>query len=151
MIGGGQVTVEESLWVDGDETARDELLATSVDGVPTQSLLSEHYLSGAYLPPAADTSDFAAWLAADRIAPDSKKKGGPSGRVRKGKKLVFKFGANEPLTFECRLDKREWRPCSSPRKLRAKGIGKHTFRVRSTDAAGNREAKPLKFAYRIVR
>jgi len=138
------------LWIDGDETARDDLLATSVDGVPTQSLLSEHFLSGAYLPPAADTSDFAAWLTADRVAPSSKKKGGPSGRVRKGKKLVFKFKANEPATFECKLDKSNWRKCRSPKRVKRAGRGRHTFRVRATYDAGNRENKALIWKFRVV-
>ena len=139
------------LWVDGDASARAELLAPEVDETPTRDLLSERFRSAAYLPPDADTTDLAAFLT-DTTPPDTKRVGdGPGKRVQRHDLMKFRFTSSEPATFECRLDKREWKPCSSPRKLRAKGIGKHTFGVRATDDAGNREAKPLKFKYRVVR
>jgi hypothetical protein len=50
------------LWLDGNEKATKKLLATRVDDVPTRSILSSRFLSGAYLPPKVHTNDFANWL-----------------------------------------------------------------------------------------
>ena len=66
--------------------------------------------------------------------------------------IRFRFRADEPATFECRLDGGKWNRCEPPKKLeRRLAKGKHTFRVRATDAAGNREAKPAKWEFRVVR
>jgi hypothetical protein len=48
----------------------------------------------------------------------------------------FRFVADEPAAFECRLDRKPFAPCSSPfsRKVARK---RHTFRVRATDEQGN--------------
>jgi hypothetical protein len=62
----------------------------------------------------------------------------------------FRFSADEPgSTFECRLDKRPFKPCSSPFK-RTVALGRHNFRVRSTDAAGNRDSTAAKFAWTVT-
>ncbi len=50
------------LWLDGHQNAVNRLLATEVDHVPTRSILSTRFLSGAYLPPEVHTNDFANWL-----------------------------------------------------------------------------------------
>lgn len=51
--------------------------------------------------------------------------------------------------FECRLDRKAWRQCSSPSKVKVKG-GKHLFEVRAIDAAGNRDPKPAKDRFEVV-
>lgn len=50
---------------------------------------------------------------------------------------TFAFSADEPSSFECRLDDRSLEPCSSPGSYDGLGDGPHTFAVRPTDAAGN--------------
>ncbi len=52
------------LWLDGHSKATKRLLATRVDDVPTPSILSSRFLSGAFLPPHVHTNDFASWLGA---------------------------------------------------------------------------------------
>ncbi len=53
------------------------------------------------------------------------------------KKARVSFNANEPATFQCKLDKaRTWKSCSSPWKKTVK-VGKHKLRIRATDTAGN--------------
>lgn len=48
------------------------------------------------------------------------------------------FSSSEPgSTFECGIDGAPWSPCTSPHRPQPVGHGKHAFRVRATDAAGN--------------
>jgi hypothetical protein len=55
--------------------------------------------------------------------------------------MKFKFVSDLPVsTFECKLDKAPWRRCASPQTVRGLAPGKHVFRVRAMDAAGNRGA-----------
>lgn len=62
---------------------------------------------------------------------------GPSNRTEKHK-ATFKFVSDEPgSTFECKIDKKPYKACSSPRKVRRLDDGRHKFRVRATDQAGN--------------
>jgi hypothetical protein len=52
--------------------------------------------------------------------------------------MKFKFTSNRPAsTFECKLDKAPWRRCTSPKTVRGLVPGRHVFRVRALDAAGN--------------
>ena len=52
------------------------------------------------------------------------------------------FGSDEPgSTFECSLDDGAFHACKSPEKLNV-GKGRHTFRVRATDLAGNVDGTP---------
>lgn len=54
-------------------------------------------------------------------------------------KIKFKFVSDRPdSTFECKLDKAHWRRCASPKTVRGLAPGKHVFRVRAVDDAGNR-------------
>jgi hypothetical protein len=73
------------------------------------------------------------------------KKTTPAHRAR------FRFSTDEPgSTFECKLDKRPFRPCLSPFK-RTVAPGRHVFRVRSRDGAGNLDASAAKFTWRVAR
>jgi hypothetical protein len=50
----------------------------------------------------------------------------------------FRFRATgEPATgFECKLDRKPWRKCASPRTYKRLKPGRHTFRVRAFDSGG---------------
>jgi hypothetical protein len=50
---------------------------------------------------------------------------------------TFAFTADEPSSFECRVDDRSFEPCTSPATYQGLGDGAHTFAVRPTDAIGN--------------
>ena len=54
----------------------------------------------------------------------------------------FAFSANEPGTFECRLDSGPFLRCTSPRTYPRLRVGVHRFEVRAVDAAGNPDATP---------
>ncbi len=63
----------------------------------------------------------------------------------------FSFAATERgSTFRCKLNRRPFRPCRSPRLYRLKP-GPHTFKVFAIDAAGNRDRSPARFEFRIRR
>lgn len=50
----------------------------------------------------------------------------------------FKFKANEAgSTFQCKLDKGKFKSCRSPKTYKKLKPGKHLFKVRATDKAGN--------------
>jgi hypothetical protein len=66
-------------------------------------------------------------------------------------KVKFKFTSSEPdSTFECKLDQKEFKPCASPKKVKRLDDGKHKFKVRAIDAAGNVDPSPAKDKFKVV-
>jgi len=52
--------------------------------------------------------------------------------------VKFKFKANEGgSTFQCKLDKGKFKSCKSPKTYKKLKVGKHVFKVRAIDKAGN--------------
>jgi Ca2+-binding RTX toxin-like protein len=72
-------------------------------------------------------------------------------RVAPGhRKLVaFRFAATEKSSFKCKLDRKPYASCRSPRKLRV-AVGRHVFRPLAIDAAGNRDRTPAVFEFQVV-
>jgi Ca2+-binding RTX toxin-like protein len=67
------------------------------------------------------------------------------------RRVSFSFSASEPgSVFRCRIDRRPYRACSSPRAFRV-GRGRHAFRVFALDRAGNRDRTPTRFAFAVRR
>jgi len=65
------------------------------------------------------------------------------------RRVVFGFSAMEQgASFRCRIDRRPFRPCRSPRTYRV-STGHHTFRVFAIDAAGNRDRTPVAFGFMV--
>jgi hypothetical protein len=86
----------------------------------------------------------------DADPPNTKIKKGPEGNVETGT-VTVKFKSTEPgSTFTCKLDRKRYKPCRSPKKLKNLDQGKHKFRVRATDAAGNTDPTPAKLKFRVV-
>jgi hypothetical protein len=77
----------------------------------------------------------------------------PAAKTRH-RNAVFRFvdtTGNPPgTTFLCKVDKRKWRPCSSPLRLRGLRRAKHTVEVKAVDPAGNAEAKPAQRRFKVV-
>jgi len=66
------------------------------------------------------------------------------------RRVAFAFGASEPgARFRCRLDRRRFRPCRSPRAYRVPP-GRHVFRVFALDPTGNRDHSPARFRFRVL-
>ena len=67
----------------------------------------------------------------------------------KGDDVKVKFSADESgVDFECKLDKKKYKSCSSPKKYKNLDDGKHKVKVRATDDAGNR-GKAAKESFEI--
>src|SRR6266542_2737141 len=63
---------------------------------------------------------------------------------------TFKFKSSEPgSTFKCKLDRKPVKPCTSPKRYRRLKPGKHVFKVRATDSAGNADRTAAKWSWTI--
>ena len=82
----------------------------------------------------------------------------PETRIRKGapnrtdaSKVKFKFVSDEPgSTFQCKFDKKPWKACTSPKKIKRLDEGKHKFKVRAKDAAGNVDPTAARDRFKVV-
>jgi hypothetical protein len=77
----------------------------------------------------------------------------PARKTRK-RSPVFRFAditENQGTTFFCAADRRRFRPCRAPKRLKKLRPGRHVFRVRAVDAAGNRERRAVKRRFKVVR
>ena len=63
-------------------------------------------------------------------------------QITQAKRMAtFRFASGEPgSTFSCKLDTKRFRPCTSPKTYRKLEPGKHVFRVKARDRAGNLDA-----------
>ena len=89
----------------------------------------------------------------DSIAPKTRITVGPGAKTRK-RKVVFRFTditGGPDTSFLCKLDKKKWKSCHAPLKLKKLGHRRHTLKVKAYDAAGNRERKPVKRSFQVVR
>jgi trimeric autotransporter adhesin len=66
------------------------------------------------------------------------------------RRVTFRFTSREPgTTFSCKLDKRKLKRCTSPKTYKKLRPGKHVFRVKARDAAGNIDATPAVKRFKI--
>lgn len=65
-------------------------------------------------------------------------------------KAKFSFAADESgSTFECKLDKRRFTPCESPKRYKHLKPGDHVFKVKATDPSGNTDPSPAKQRFEV--
>ena len=106
--------------------------------------------------PAGETKAIMAFFA-DRVAsagtpPAPRLRKHPRKRLRTRHRRVtakFRFNATGAARFECRLGRRPFRRCSSPRVVRV-GKGRHRFRVRALSAS-DRPGPATSFRFRVIR
>jgi hypothetical protein len=68
------------------------------------------------------------------------------------RKATLRFASGEPgSTFSCKLDKRSFRRCTSPKTYKQLESGKHVFRVKARDRSGNVDATPAVKRFKIRR
>jgi hypothetical protein len=70
-------------------------------------------------------------------------------RVRR-RRVTVRFQSSEAgSTFLCRLDKKPFKPCTSPRTYRHLSLGGHRFLVKAGDAAGNFDSSPALVSFKV--
>jgi ribosomal protein L27 len=85
----------------------------------------------------------------DTTAPKTKILTGPRRSTKSGR-ATFHFRASEtPVTFSCELDGGGFRFCSNPATVLVVTPGRHTFRVRAIDRAGN-IGKPAVYPWTVT-
>ncbi len=85
----------------------------------------------------------------DATQPNTRLKSGPTGS-KTARTARFTFSATEAGSkFQCKLDKKAWASCKSPKSYKKLKKGKHTFLVRAIDKAGNIDATAAKRSWRI--
>jgi hypothetical protein len=86
----------------------------------------------------------------DMTAPETTIDKAPKRRSHQ-RKVTILFSSSEPgSTFECRLDKGDFAPCSSPFKDKVKRK-RHRFLVRAIDAAGNVDPTPDDAKFKVLK
>jgi CSLREA domain-containing protein len=72
-------------------------------------------------------------------------------KVRAGRAATFTFTSNEAgSSFQCSLDRTNFRACNSPQRYRVPKAGKHLFRVRAVDPAGNVDRTPVRRRFEVI-
>jgi hypothetical protein len=88
----------------------------------------------------------------DSIAPRTRITLGPGAKTRRPT-VVFRFAdiTGGPEThFLCKVDRKPWKECGAPLKLKHLGHRRHVLKVKAFDAAGNREKRPVKRSFQVV-
>ena len=68
------------------------------------------------------------------------------------RKATFRFAASESgAKFLCKIDRKRYRPCRSPKVYKNLKPGKHVLRVKARDRAGNVDRTPVVKRFRIKR
>lgn len=84
----------------------------------------------------------------DQTAPETVITKGPR-KVKAKKKAKFSFSANERAVFECRVDNKAFKSCSSPARTKKYKKGKHTFAVRAIDGVGLVDQTPAERKFKV--
>jgi len=87
------------------------------------------------------------------VTPETTITFGPAAKTRKHK-VVFRFNdaTEQPgSSFVCKLDRRRWHACSSPKRLRKLSFGRHTFAVKAVNHIGVWDDRPAKRGFKVVR
>lgn len=88
-------------------------------------------------------------LVIDRL-PETTIVKGPRGKVA-ARTAKFRFVSSDSGSrFECKLDNKPFRKCRSPKKYKKLKPGRHVFRVRAIDPAGNVDLTPAKRRWRVA-
>ncbi|HEY3435678.1 MAG TPA: hypothetical protein VGK41_08495, partial [Solirubrobacterales bacterium] len=76
----------------------------------------------------------------------------PASKTR-SRNPVFRFTdstGQSGTTFQCKVDRKPWRGCRSPLRLKGLSRGKHALEIKATNAIGEVEPKPVKRAFKVV-
>jgi hypothetical protein len=138
------------LTLNGGTTQTMALLAGSpaLDAIPVASCVVPADQRGVSRPQGNGCDIGAFELAVDRTPPETKIKKAKINRA--ARKAKFKFSSSEAgSTFLCKLDKKKFKPCSSPKIYKHLRPGKHKFKVEAKDSSGNVDPSPAKRKFKI--
>ncbi|HEU5254319.1 MAG TPA: CSLREA domain-containing protein [Solirubrobacterales bacterium] len=89
--------------------------------------------------------------AKDKTPPDTRILKGPPKKTHKTT-VKFRFSSTEAgSTFQCKLDRKPFKKCASPKKYKKLKPGKHVFKVRAIDKAGNVDPTPAKRKFTVLK
>ncbi len=90
----------------------------------------------------------------DSTLPHTRITMGPASKTRR-RVATFRFtdttGTLPGTKFFCKVNKKKWKACKSPLKIKHLHPRKYLFRVKAVDLAGNSDAKPAKRRFKVVR
>ena len=67
------------------------------------------------------------------------------------KNVTFRFTSTVGGSkFQCKLDKKPWKTCKSPKVYSGLKAGRHSFKVRAINAEGARDSTPAKRTFRVA-
>ena len=99
----------------------------------------------------ADTTPATRSFSVESRSPETAIDRAPRPRTR-NRRAILRFSSDEQgSSFECKVDRKPFVPCSSPRRLRRVAPGQHRVKVRATDAVGNSDATPAQARWRVDR
>lgn len=81
----------------------------------------------------------------DTVPPDTKIDSGPASLSHEAT-ATFSLSSEPGATFECRLDGRDWGSCAAVTGLKD---GRHAFRARAKDEAGNVDPTPARWSWEV--
>jgi CSLREA domain-containing protein len=88
--------------------------------------------------------------AADKTPPDTKITKAPPKKTHKTT-VKFRFSATEAgSSFQCKIDGKPFKACRSPKTYKKLKPGKHVFKVRAIDKAGNVDPSPAKRKFTVL-
>ncbi len=88
---------------------------------------------------------------ADRTPPQTTIAFGPDRKIKR-RRARFEFISGESNSrFECQLDDGEFAACTNPTTMNGLTLGRHVFRVRAIDLAGNVDASPAETRFRVIK
>jgi IPT/TIG domain len=160
----GAAAGKTAVTINGEDLV--QVKSVSFGGVPAESFKEESESQATAVAPAgaAGTVDVRVTTVAgespisagDKFTYVAPAPAGPSGPVNaapntslKSTKIVkhkvtFKFGSNEGgSTFLCKLDKKAFAKCKSPKAYKNLKPGKHKFQVKASDAQGSLDPSPV--------
>jgi hypothetical protein len=86
----------------------------------------------------------------DTVPPTSRAASAPPAQTGARTATVNVVASDAGSTFQCKLDRARWAPCTMPLKLTKVRLGRHTLLTRATDPAGNVQRRPLATSWRVV-
>ena len=86
----------------------------------------------------------------DTVRPTSRAATAPPAQTGARTATIEIVSSDAGSSFQCKLDRGRWAPCTMPLRLTKVRLGRHTLQTRATDPAGNVQRRPLVTSWRVV-